>query len=290
MARRRPLLLISLTTTALLALAACGNDATSTGPGGSTPRAGGGSSPGTTGTTAPAGTTRGDLTGSTWTLQAYQGPSGPVAAALPAPLTFGPAGALSGSGGCNRIVGRYTARAGQLTIELGPMTQMACADPAVDAQEQAVVGALPKANRFVVEGDRLTLTDAAGNPLLVYGSVPTGLTGTSWTGLGLNNGRDAVETNALTEKLTLLFAADGTTVSGFDGCNDFSGTYTTQQQGNVVTITMASMTTKACEPDVMAVAGQYATALRNAVTYEREADRLNLRDAGGATQATFTPA
>ncbi|MEZ5144341.1 MAG: META domain-containing protein [Acidimicrobiales bacterium] len=291
MTTSRPLVLLSVTTAVLLALAGCGSDTGSTGSGDTAPATGGtGRGAGGTATTAPSSSSRGDLTGTAWSLETYAGPSGPVPAAAPTPLTFGPAGALSGSGGCNRITGRYTARDGELTLDLGAMTQRACADPAVDTQEQAVVAALAKVKGFSVEGDRLTLTDSAGTPLLVYRAAPTGLAGSSWKGVGVNNGRAAVETNALTANLTLGFGADGTTVSGFDGCNDFSGTYTTPAQGNAVTITIASMTTKACAPDVAAVASQYTTALRNVAAYERVADRLDLRDANGATQATFTAA
>ncbi len=102
-----------------------------------------------------------ELTGSTWTIESYNGRAGAVMGMVEgsaAEIIFGEDGTVSGSGGCNNLVGEFTAKDGGL--QLGPlaMTRMACQEPAgVMEQETAVVKALESATSYTVEGDRLHL-------------------------------------------------------------------------------------------------------------------------------------
>jgi heat shock protein HslJ len=65
---------------------------------------------------------------------------------------------VSGNGGCNTFRGPYTLGRGD-GIRLGPLaaTQRACADPALDAQEQQYLAALDLARTYRVTGHTLTL-------------------------------------------------------------------------------------------------------------------------------------
>lgn len=67
---------------------------------------------------------------------------------------------LSGSGGCNRIVGRYEISAGLLRIEHAAATQKAC--PQGMAQEQRFLDALGRVRRHAIRGSHLELLDADG--------------------------------------------------------------------------------------------------------------------------------
>lgn len=68
------------------------------------------------------------------------------------------AGQTSGSGGCNTFSGPFEVT-GRDGVSIGPLasTLRACADPAVDTQEQQYLAALGLAKTFKVVGDGLTL-------------------------------------------------------------------------------------------------------------------------------------
>ena len=258
---------------AALALAACGSS-TSSGSGATT--------------TSPPTTAAGMTIVGAWELGSYTGPDGSVPAVPGATMAFAPDGTFSGNTGCNVLNGTYTSSGSSLTIVTGPMTMRACADPAVDAQEQALVTGLPNVASYAVTAGELTLADGSNSPLFVFRAGATGLEGTSWKVTGVNNGRGAVEGSSLTEALTLEFAAGGT-LSGSNGCNTFSGSYTTT--GTTIAISPDLATTLiACEPDVDALAQQYTAALTASTTFEVSGSMLTLRDAQGAMQVTATRA
>ena len=77
------------------------------------------------------------------------------------------AGKLSGSTGCNSFGGTYEQSGTSLAITLGATTLIGCPPP-LDAQEQAVLAALPTTSSFTVDGETLTLLDADGAALLEY--------------------------------------------------------------------------------------------------------------------------
>ena len=261
---RLPLLVL-----AIGVLAACGS--TSTPAGGGSPSA-----------------SAGGLAGTTWNLASYAGADGAEVPAVGtpniAPLTFADDGTWSGSTGCNRINGTYAQDGSTLTMTPGPMTMMACDGP-VAAQETAVVANLPLVASFT-SGGSLVLLSADGAPLLTYTPGLTGLAGTSWQATGINNGKEAVVSQAGTEKATLEFGADGQ-ASGSGGCNTFSGTYSTTDPDGLTFGPLAATEMACLEGDATAIEEAYFAALSAVTTYQIEADILTLRDAGGATQVTY---
>jgi heat shock protein HslJ len=227
------------------------------------------------------------LSGTSWVLASYTGPDGAENAAESgdvATLVFSPDGSFAGSTGCNRIAGTYTQDGTTLTFTSGPMTLRACEGP-VAVQESAIVAALPLVASFTLDTD-LVLMDADGSPVLTYAPGLSSLAGTSWQATGINNGREAVVSQAGTEKVTATFAEDGT-ISGSGGCNTYSGTFTTGE-GGAITIGPVAATEMACPEPAMQIEQTYFAALGNATTYELEGSTLTLRDANGATQVTFT--
>jgi heat shock protein HslJ len=230
-----------------------------------------------------------DLEATTWLLAQVVVGAEPTDAApgADATLAFRADGALSGSTGCNRIVGSWAAGddEGTITLTANATTMMACTDPALEAQETAVLAALTEVQSFREAGGRLELLDAAGFAVLAYDEVSQDLAGTSWHATAVNNGRGGVESNALTPGLALAFADDGT-LTGSDGCNDLTGEW--EAADGDITITLGASTLRACGDDVDALAGQYRVALEAATTYEVDGADLTLRDAQDATQARFT--
>ncbi len=72
-------------------------------------------------------------------------------------------GTLSGSAGCNSYTTSYTVDGNQISIMPAATTMMFCAEPEnVMEQEAAFVAALPMADTFSIEGDRLELRTADG--------------------------------------------------------------------------------------------------------------------------------
>lgn len=78
---------------------------------------------------------------------------------------------------------------------------------------------------------------------------------------------------------TLSFATDGT-VSGWDGCNRFGGTY--KESGSSLTITLGPSTLMACPDAIMAQASTFATGLSETTSYRMDKANLTLRNASGA--------
>jgi heat shock protein HslJ len=222
-----------------------------------------------------------------WTLTSYDtdGTETP-AAASPADLEILDDGTFSGSTGCNRISGTWTGDAdGAFTITPGPMTQMACVDPAVQAQETAITTGFPEVTDATVSGSTLNFDDSAGVPLFTWAAGPEGIVG-SYSVTGVNNGSDAVVSSAATENASVTFAADGT-VSGNTGCNSFSGSY--EVDGSTITIDgEVAATMMACEGDAQELEMQFLAALANSTTWERSGAQVTLRDGTGAAQLTMT--
>jgi len=116
------------------------------------------------------------------------------------------------------------------------------------------------------------LTDAQATPQLT-------LTGQTWelTKLGPVDRKKA--------GITVRFTADGK-VSGFCGCNSYSGTYRTSG-GSITVSRKLAVTRKACASPVMVQERLYLAALTGARAYSIARGTLKLRGKSGLTLATF---
>jgi len=229
------------------------------------------------------------LSGTGWTLESYQGQTGSPVNAAPranATLEFDPTGSFGGSTGCNQFSGTYTTQGQSLSMTIGPMTQRACNGALLTAQQASLQTLIPQVTSFAITGDQLMLSAQGGATLLTYSAGLAGLAGTSWTATGLNNGSNAVESNALTGMLTASFAGDGTTFTGFAGCNDVTGTYAASGSDGL-SITGLTSTQKSCAADANTIESQYTAALGKVATFAISGSTLTLRDSSGATQVTY---
>ena len=240
-------------------------------------------------TPAASGASVPELGGTSWNLASYTGADGTPVPAVSDPsmgtLTFLTGGQVAGSTGCNRFTGTFQQSGADLAITTGAMTEMACPGPAGE-QETAVIAALGKVATAAVISDNLILTDAQGAELLTYAPGLAGLEGTSWTATGINNGKQAVVADATTSMVTAQFGTDDA-LSGFAGCNNYTATWTTTEPDGLAIGEIGSQL-RACEQDLMDTESQYLAALAKTTTYQLEGNQLTLRDAGGATQVTFT--
>jgi len=106
------------------------------------------------------------------------------------------------------------------------------------------------------------------------------LPGTSWSLTSLN-GQPPVRGTTV----TLNFGTDGR-VSGNDGCNSYTTTYTSDAT-TVKINTPAAATLMACPAPVMDQATAYDKALGQAATYKIDGQQLTLNDSGGKELAVF---
>jgi heat shock protein HslJ len=226
------------------------------------------------------------LAGTSWTLaEVTVADTSIPAVAAEATLAFENNGtAMSGSTGCNRFAGTYKQTGSNITINLGPTTLAACADPAAMAQETAILEHLPNVAAFTID-KQLTLRDSSGTALLIYDKGLASLADTSWTATGINNGKGAVTTSANTQTVIAAFAADGS-ISLHSGCNTYNGTYEVSA-ANRISITGVATTRKACAEDLMTLEGQYLAALAASANLVISGSTLTLRDSSGSTQVTY---
>lgn len=112
----------------------------------------------------------GGLTGKTWQLTAiteqvpaFQGVV-PEADQARYTITFNTDGTYNAKADCNALNGTYTTTGtGGLSIELGPMTMVACPD---DSMSNQFVAALGNAEGYAIADSQLTITDATGGTLV----------------------------------------------------------------------------------------------------------------------------
>ncbi|THF87229.1 META domain-containing protein [Deinococcus sp. KSM4-11] len=83
----------------------------------------------------------------------------------PLTLRFGADGRVSGSGGCNTFMGRFSVE--DDTLAIGPLaaTRRACATPDLQRQEQTYLNDLQHVRTFQVGGALLTLVTSTGQAL-----------------------------------------------------------------------------------------------------------------------------
>lgn len=101
------------------------------------------------------------LAGTAWRLESY-GLGTPVLAGSAPSLAFESDGQVSGHGGCNGFGGRYQTANGSLAFSGLVSTLIACADPALNEQEQAYLAALNAASAYSLADGQLTIAYDGG--------------------------------------------------------------------------------------------------------------------------------
>ncbi len=232
---------------------------------------------------AAAATAPDALDGTGWVLAAIAGRQAPAGST--ATLQFA-SGRLSGSDGCNRLAGSYSATGSAFEV-LPPLasTQMACPEP-VATEARAFTAALEAARGYRIDGALLQLMSADGTTLLTLAAQSLLLEGTSWNATGINNGRQAVQGVVSGTTVTLSFGAEGD-ASGSAGCNHYSGRY--EASGSSISIDGIAVTSMNCAaPEgVMEQEQAYLKALATAKSVRFEGDRLELRTEDGALAVSF---
>lgn len=115
------------------------------------------------------------LRGTSWRLQSLEREDGPAPAPTsgrPVELLFDPdSDRVSGSGGCNRLMGGFELNGAKLRFSPLASTKMAC-PPALMDFEMRMFQALEQVRGWQIEAETLALLDAGGRTLLAFKAVP----------------------------------------------------------------------------------------------------------------------
>jgi heat shock protein HslJ len=114
------------------------------------------------------------LEGTSWVADAYNnGREAVVSVLVGTEITARfEGGRLSGSAGCNTYMTSYTVSGNRIEIGPAASTRMLCASPmGVMEQEAAYLAALPMANVYRIEGDRLILETTDGARVASFATV-----------------------------------------------------------------------------------------------------------------------
>ncbi|MCF7985629.1 MAG: META domain-containing protein [Thiohalocapsa sp.] len=231
------------------------------------------------------------LEGTQWRIETYRadGAMQPILGGENAVVSFDD-GRFSGSAGCNRLMGGYSIDGGTLKMTSQMASTMMACDPPLMEQERAVVDAISRAARYRIDGGRLEILDAGGEPLLTLAELrQASLTGTQWQLVSLNNGKQAIVSTLVGADVTLQFDADGR-FSG-QACNRYRGAYALN--GNWLEIREPVATTRMMCPSpegVMAQEAAYLDALTRVVRYEISGSGLTLFDGNASRLAVFVAA
>jgi heat shock protein HslJ len=165
---------------------------------------------------------------------------------------------------------------------------MYCSAPGVMDQEGSFLTLLARSKTISEEGDRLTLSDEKGVPVLTFAkTVPPKqqtLVGTNWTLESFHTG-DAVSSVLAGTTITAVFTKDGS-IAGTAGCNRYFASYNVS--GTSLEVSQPGSTKMACgAPGVMQQENSYLTLISQAKTYAIKGDRLTLSDAKGSAVLSF---
>jgi heat shock protein HslJ len=191
-------------------------------------------------------------------------------------------GYVSGSDSCNGFDGSMPlANGGALKIDFAgyARTEVGCPTPEILEQAELVIAVLEEATAYTLDGDRLTITDDAGNQL-VFGPQPEVLLfGKTWNVPMLYTilPDGGVQGDALVDgtQITLTFNEDGT-LAGNASCNTYGGSYTLD--GASITINELYWTEMACPdpPGIMEQEMTFLDTLQAVTTWEIGMNGLTL--------------
>ncbi len=110
------------------------------------------------------------LIGTNWTLDSFHTADAVSSVIFGTTITavFSDDGRVAGSAGCNRYFAQYNITGTSLSISGIGSTKMYCTTPGVMQQETTYLASLDLVKTFTIQGNRLTVSDAKGIPMLSF--------------------------------------------------------------------------------------------------------------------------
>lgn len=217
------------------------------------------------------------IVGATWTLTTLEGQAVTSSPNQEQKIHFvlQEGGKVTGFTGCNAFNGNYTLEEGnRIRFSKMATTRMACPDQAVNESEFLEVFEL--ADNYTVNGNTLMLNVGRRAPLAAFtkNTMSTSdITEKYWKLTTLDGQPVTMAANQEREVYFILKAQDKQ-VTGFSGCNTFSGTYELEK-GNRISFGQMLSTLRAC-PDVKVNESAFLQVFDQADNYTINGDVLML--------------
>ena len=196
-------------------------------------------------------------------------------------------GRAKGNTGCNHFGGAVAVKADTLDVSLDETTEIGCPED-LQRFETVLDKTFDGKLKAVVDGDKLTLTRADGDTLVLSSQKPVPLQGTPWTVESLVSGDSSASLPAGTEgRAHFVIGKDGK-VTGSLGCNRFSTTATVS--GSTIAFGRVVSTRMLCAPPQMNVEKAMLNVFESKATYELRDRSLSLTAPDGrGVAATAKP-
>lgn len=178
---------------------------------------------------------------------------------------------LSGSNGCNRLMGSYTISNGtQISFSRIATTKMACQNEGWD--ETKFNQMLETANNFTISGNKLMLNVGRRSPLAVFVKVEKNEIVNKYWKLKELEGKEVKMADNQEREQYFILREDGT-ITGFAGCNQFSGNYSLDMSKSRIKFENMLSTLRAC-PDVNVDEAEFLEVFNLTDNYTMVADKL----------------
>lgn len=186
---------------------------------------------------------------------------------------------VTGFTGCNTVRGNYTAnlKNNRLSLEGLTSTRMTCPDQQV---ENDVTGALRKTDYFVLEGGMLNLQSENRTTMAQFKKINHPEVVNKYWKLTVLDGKPVTMEAAQEREAHFILKSDGS-LSGFGGCNSFSGSYELKDSNRIDFDENMAVTMRAC-PELKTDERAFLNVFYNADTYTLNGDTLTLEDGKNA--------
>lgn len=220
-----------------------------------------------------------------WTVTALAGKNTETPAG---DITFQPGeGTISGATACNFFRGGFETEDAALTLTVGMMTRRACPGPAAD-HERGFLEAMAATRTFVIDTDRLRLTDTQGTVLAELNRTPdAALEGISHKIVSyLKNG--GLYSISAERKATITFKNGQ--IEGDTGCRPFTASYTRTGDTLEIGVPKPAQTTAPCAEDLRDQDDAILAVLSKATTFDSSRNLIRLLEKpDGAAVLWITP-
>ena len=189
-------------------------------------------------------------------------------------------GKLTARAGCNSLFGDVEFEGDKLAVSGMGGTDMGC-DKARHDQDAWLSAFLTSKPTWALKGDELVLTAKDGEIRLVDRHVANpdrSITGTRWVVESILDKETASSVPAEMKPAELTILDDGT-VTGYTGCNQFTGTATTTP--GKITFGAIAATKMACGGGIDAIERAVLEVLNGEVTSKVQSDTLELKHPSG---------
>jgi len=218
----------------------------------------------------------------TWELVSLDGQQ--VNATLPVYISLDGTNKVSGKTGCNTLIGNYSITNGtQIRFSRLASSRMMCA-PADMNIEKDVLEVLNTAGNFTLSDGKLMLNVGRRAPLAVFAEMSTNPVLNKYWKLTVLDGKPVTMEAAQEREAHFILRSDGS-ISGFGGCNGFSGSYELKDNNRILFNENMAVTMRTCT-ELKMDERAYLNVFHNADSYTLNGDTLHLKK-GNSALAVF---